>query len=324
MKPVILVTGGAGYIGSHTCKLLALNEFHPVSVDNLVYGHKWAVKWGDFIQGDIRDGQLLDQILNKYHPIAVIHFAGYSYARESLVDPGKYYENNVSGSISLLEAMRRNNCQRIIFSSSCATYGIPETIPITEDCPQHPINPYGRSKLMIEKMIQDYQQAYGIKHIILRYFNAAGADPDGEIGENHDPETHIIPLLIQIAMKKRSFFEIFGTKFSTHDGTAIRDYIHVTDLAEAHLLSLQYLLDNQQSQTMNIGSGKGFSVKEIVEKVSKVANTDIDVKNSPENPGDPPILIANAEKSAKILNWNPTRSNIESIIHSAWNWYQKI
>jgi len=320
MNQVILVTGGAGYIGSHTCKVLAQNSFQPVTIDNLVNGHKWAVNWGDMINGDIRDGHLLDSVFKKYQPCAVIHFAGFAYVRESIVNPGIYYENNVCGSISLLEAMRRNNCQNIIFSSSCATYGIPDTIPITENCPQKPISPYGRSKLMIEKILKDYQHAYGVNYVILRYFNAAGADPDGEIGEKHDPETHIIPLLIQTALKKRSCFEIFGTKFSTYDGTAIRDFIHVTDLAEAHLLSLQYLLDSGQSQTMNIGSGKGYSVKDIIKQICTISNAGIDFKESPANPGDPPILIANADKSYKILNWKPSRSNIEDIIQSAWKW----
>jgi len=244
VKTKILVTGGAGYIGSHTCKILAEHGYEPVTMDNLLNGHQFAVKWGELITGDIHDSALLDTVFEHHQPSAVIHFSGYIDARESIAHPIKFYKNNVSATLTLLSAMHKHNCRKIIFSSSCAIYGIPKKVPITEDMDQKPINPYGRSKLMVEHMLQDIEYAYGIKHIILRYFNAAGADLSGEIGECHNPETHIIPRLLHTAMGKNPYFQIFGTDYPTKDGTAIRDYIHVTDLAMAHVMALNDLLQN--------------------------------------------------------------------------------
>ncbi|MDH4319559.1 MAG: UDP-glucose 4-epimerase GalE, partial [Desulfobulbaceae bacterium] len=241
MNKTILVTGGAGYIGSHTCKLLKQSGFYPVSYDNLVYGHEEAVKWGPLIVGDLFDREKLREVFRRYEPVAVIHFAAYAYVGESMVNPGKYYDNNVAGTVALLETMREVNCKVIVFSSTCAAYGIPDHLPITEASPVLPINPYGRSKLMIEHMLADYERAYGMKYIALRYFNASGADLDGETGEDHTPETHIIPLTIFAARGERKAFEIFGTDYPTADGTAIRDYIHVSDLADAHIRAIGYL-----------------------------------------------------------------------------------
>ena len=320
MKTKILVTGGAGYIGSHTCKLLAEHGYEPLTIDNLINGHKWAVKWGKLIFGDICDSALLDTIFERHQPSAVIHFAGYIDARVSFKQPIMFYKNNFSSTMSLLAAMQKNNCTKIIFSSSCSIYGIPDKIPITEDMAQKPINPYGRSKLMVEHMLQDCEYAYGIKHIVLRYFNAAGADLSGEIGECHNPETHIIPLLLQTAMKKKTYFQIFGTNYPTRDGTSIRDYIHVNDIAMAHVMALNDLLENHQSQVFNVGSEKGHSVNEIIEMVRKVTKSSLSLKKGQPDPGDPPELIADSNKIKKKLKWSPQYSDIETIVQSAWQW----
>ena len=258
MTPVpILVTGGAGYVGSHACKALSENGFLPITVDNLVYGHEWAVKWGPLVRGDISDRAVLDHVFSTYKPAAVLHFAAFAYVGESVISPDKYYRNNVAGTITLLDAVRDHGCSRLVFSSTCATYGIPHKIPIKEDHEQKPINPYGWSKLMIEQILRDYEKAYGLHHAILRYFNAAGADPEGEIGEDHDPETHLIPLTILAALGQRKYIEIYGTDYPTHDGTAIRDYIHVTDLANVHVRALQHLVQGKGSLCLNVGTGSG-------------------------------------------------------------------
>ena len=252
-KISILVTGGAGYIGSHVCKALALAGYLPVTYDNFVYGHPWAVKWGPLEQGDITDRRRLDEVLYKHRPKAALHFAAYAYVGESVKDPGKYYRNNVVGSLTLIESLRDHGIENLIFSSTCATYGIPKMIPMNEDHPQAPINPYGASKLMIERMIDDFGIAHGIRSVVLRYFNAAGADPGGDLGEAHDPETHLIPLTIFSAIGKRSNLDIYGMDYDTPDGTAIRDYIHVTDLASAHVQALALLLDGGDSVVLNLG-----------------------------------------------------------------------
>ncbi|MGD8263581.1 MAG: UDP-glucose 4-epimerase GalE, partial [Desulfobacterales bacterium] len=275
MRNPILVTGGAGYIGAHACKALSKTGYTPITYDNLVYGHRSAVKWGPLEEGDISDRQRLESVIDKYKPMAVMHFAAYAYVGESVDNPSKYYHNNVAGSLTLLETMRQCGIDKIIFSSTCATYGMPEQIPITEDHPQNPINPYGRSKLMIEWMLDDFAHAYGLKYVSLRYFNAAGANPDAEIGENHDPETHLIPLVLDVALGRRNHLEIFGTDYDTTDGTCIRDYIHVTDLADAHLLALKYLLDGGQRNVFNLGNGNGFSVREVVAAALKITGCDI-------------------------------------------------
>ena len=250
-NPIVLVTGGAGYIGSHTCKALHKQGYTPIAYDNLVYGHPWAVRWGPLEEGDIADRQRLDAVISKYQPVAVMHFAAYAYVGESVTDPGKYYRNNVAGSLTLLEAIRDHHVDKFIFSSTCATYGVPNDIPIKEDQPQNPINPYGASKLMIERILQDFDHAHGIKSVCLRYFNAAGADPDGELGEAHDPETHLIPLVLDAISGRRENIKIFGDDYDTPDGTCIRDYIHVSDLADAHVLALQALERGAKSSIFN-------------------------------------------------------------------------
>ncbi len=317
----ILVTGGAGYIGSHTCKALAAYGYTPVSYDSLVYGHKAAVKWGPFERGDLADRKRLSETFHRYEPIAVIHFAAFAYVGESIDNPGKYYVNNVSGTLNLLETMREFTCHKIIFSSTCATFGEPEKLPITESTCQDPINPYGRSKLMIEQILKDYDTAYGIKHVALRYFNAAGADPDGEIGEDHTPETHLVPLAIHAALGRRKNIEIFGTDYDTPDGTAIRDYIHVTDLADAHVKSLKILQKHDHSDQFNLGTGIGTSVQEIVDMVARVSRKKIAVKYGQRRPGDPPALVADAARALKKLHWVPGYSDLETIVRTAWSWH---
>jgi UDP-glucose-4-epimerase GalE len=322
MKEAVLITGGAGYVGSHTCKALAASGCFPVTLDNLIYGHPWAVQWGPFIEGDIADARVLDRIFSDYRPKAVIHFAAFAYVGESVDHPAKYYQNNVAGSISLLEAMRRHGCNILIFSSSCATYGIPLQVPIPENHPQHPVNPYGRTKLMMEQIIQDYGSAYGIRYAILRYFNAAGADPEGQIGEDHDPETHLIPLLLQTAQGLRPYTEVYGTDYDTPDGTAIRDYIHVTDLADAHDRALKYLLQSGQSLCMNLGTGRGHSVMEVVRAVREVTGKAVTCRTADRRPGDPPALVATAEQARSVLGWKPAFTDIRETIETAWNWHE--
>ena len=321
MEQIILVTGGAGYIGSHTCKLLHGKGYTPVVLDNLVYGHESFVKWGPFVKGDINDPVLLDTVFEQYSPAAVIHFAAFAYVGESVAEPEKYYQNNVSGTLSLLGAMRRNGCNHIVFSSSCATYGLPDSLPISEAHSQVPINPYGRSKLMVEEILRDYDQAYGMKSVMLRYFNAAGADIDGEIGEDHTPETHLIPLTIYTALGLQPHIRVFGTDYATDDGTAVRDYVHVTDLAEAHVQSLQFLQDEDCSQEINLGTGRGCSVMEIIKEVQQLSTEKFSVIFEERRQGDPPILVAETKKAEQLLGWQPTRSDLHNIVSTAWNWH---
>jgi len=319
----ILVTGGAGYIGSHTCKYLHSKGYLPIVYDNLVYGHESFVKWGPFIKGDILDTDSLDQVFKQYNPDAVIHFAAFAYVGESVQHPEKYYQNNVNGTLSLLSSMRKNDCTNIVVSSSCATYGLPQQVPITESHPQAPINPYGRSKLFIEKILKDYDLAYGIKSFSLRYFNAAGADLDNQLGEDHSPETHAIPLAIYTALGMRDTFKIFGTDYPTDDGSAVRDYIHVTDLADAHEKALQFLFKHNTSMAMNLGTGKGTSVKELIQVVNKVAHKALPVREESRRAGDPPLLIADPTNANKELNWLPRYSDITTIVQTAFNWHKK-
>ncbi len=323
MSDIVLVTGGAGYIGSHTCKELARNCMEPVSLDNLVYGHREFVRWGPFVEGDIHDGQLLDQLFQKYRFSAVIHFAAYAYVGESVQDPGKYYRNNVAGTLSLLEAMRRNACRNIIFSSTCATYGAPENLLIGEETAQQPINPYGRGKLMVETILKDYESAYAMRHGILRYFNAAGADPAAEIGERHNPETHLVPLAIQAAMGQGKALTRFGDDYPTPDGTAIREYIHVSDLADAHVRALAFLRNEERSIVCNLGTGRGSSVQEVVEAVGRRGGNEVPVIQGPRRPGDPPQLVSTSDRADRLLGWIPRRSAIETIVADAWRWHSK-
>ena len=318
---MILVVGGAGYIGSHINKMLHKNGFDTVVFDNLVYGHKEAVKWGTLEIGDLADEARLEEIFTKYDIDAVFHFAAYSYVGESVENPSKYYNNNVGNTIKLLDAMVRHNVKHIVFSSTCATYGEPKAVPITEDMPQNPINPYGATKLMVERILADYRIAYGINYCCLRYFNAAGADPECEIGESHDPETHLIPLILAAAAGDRDCIKVFGTDYDTRDGSCIRDYIHVTDLADAHLRAMQYIKDGGKSTCMNLGNCKGDSVLEVIEATKKVTGIDFKVVYDERRPGDPPTLVGSAAKAEEILGWKPQYGNIEIILEHAWNWY---
>ena len=323
MTKPILVTGGAGYIGSHVCKALSKAGYTPVTYDSLEYGHEWAVKWGPLEVGDIQDRTRLDQVIEKYRPEAVMHFAAYAYVGESVENPGKYYRNNVAGTLTLLEALRDNGIKNIIFSSTCATYGIPEYIPLTEEHPQNPINPYGSGKLMIEKMLQDFDTAHGIKSVSLRYFNAAGADPDGDIGEDHTPETHLIPLVLDVALGRSEMIKIFGTDYDTPDGTCIRDYIHVSDLADAHVLALEYLRKKGKTDFFNLGNGNGFSVKEVVDASRVLTGKKIPSKSWERRPGDPAVLIGSSDKARRVLGWRPEYRQMEMIVETAWEWVRK-
>ena len=317
----ILVTGGAGYIGSHACKALSLAGYTPIAFDNLVYGHRWAAKWGPLEEGDVLDRGRLDEVLDKYKPAAVMHFAAYAYVGESVLDPGKYYRNNVAGTVNLLEALRDHDIKSLIFSSTCATYGVPQHNPIPEGHPQNPINPYGTSKLMIEQILRDFDAAHGLRSISLRYFNAAGADPDVEIGEDHDPETHLIPLVLDAAAGKRPYITVFGDDYDTPDGTCIRDYIHVADLADAHVLALKSLEKGAATTAYNLGNGQGFSVNEVINMARRVTDREIPVRNSSRRAGDPPQLVGDAARAIEALGWKPRFAALEDIVTSAWKWH---
>jgi UDP-arabinose 4-epimerase len=319
----VLVTGGAGYIGSHTCKVLARAGRLPVALDNLVHGHKAAVRWGPLVEGDIRDRALVEGAIREHRIDAVVHFAGYAYVGESMRDPGKYFGNNVAASLALLEAMHACGIARFVFSSTCATYGIPESLPIGDEHPQRPINPYGESKLFVERALHWYGVAHGLRSVALRYFNAAGADPDGEIGEDHDPETHLIPLAIGAALGRRPPLQIYGTGYPTPDGTAVRDYVHVTDLAEAHVRALDYLDAGGESTAFNLGTGRGYSVREVVAAVERIAGRELPRREAAPRAGDPAILVAEPGRSRKLLGWAPQRSELDAIIATAWRWHTR-
>ena len=320
---MILLIGGAGYIGSHINKLLNKNGYETIVYDSLIYGHRSAVKWGDFILGDLDSIDALRDVFSKYNIKAVMHFAAFAYVGESVVNPEKYYVNNVSNTLNLLQVMREFSCKKFIFSSTCSTYGNPEYNPIDEKHPQNPINPYGRSKLMIETILKDYSDAYDMKYVILRYFNAAGADIDCEIGENHNPETHLIPLALDAAIGKSEDIKLFGSDYETIDGSAIRDYIHVVDIAEAHMLAFEYLESGGSSDSFNLGNGEGYSVIEIIDVVKRVTKKDFKVTLRDKRVGDPSRLIGDASKARDILKWKPKYCEIEKIIQTAWDWHQR-
>jgi len=321
---MILIVGGAGYIGSHMNKLLNRSGYRTVVFDNLVYGSREFVKWGEFVLGDLADKDQIRLCFRKYPIDVVMHFSAFAYVGQSVTDPARYYLNNVANTLNLLEAMREEgDVRHFIFSSSCATYGIPEGIPITEDHPQKPVNPYGRSKLMIEEILKDYDKAYGIKHVSLRYFNAAGADPEGDIGERHSPETHLIPLTIYAALGINEDVKIFGTDYSTRDGTCIRDYIHVTDLADAHFRAMEYLKTREESDSFNLGNGNGYSVREIIETVKRISKRDFEVVEAERRDGDPPVLVGSSRKATEILGWRPQYADIETIVETAYRWHSK-
>ncbi|MEO1304078.1 MAG: UDP-glucose 4-epimerase GalE [Pseudomonadota bacterium] len=321
MSKTVFVTGGAGYVGSHCAKAFAQEGWTVVTYDNLSRGHRDLVKWGDLIEGDILDAEALSAALTEVQPDAVAHFAALAYVGESIAAPEIYYRNNVSGTLTLLDAMRTANVRHMLFSSSCATYGLSADV-ITEATPQNPINPYGQSKLMCEQMIQDYGAAHGLNSVILRYFNASGCDADGETGERHDPETHVIPLAIRGAMDGTFTFNILGGDYDTPDGTCVRDYVHVTDLAEAHRRALGYLFEGGKSDVFNLGTGQGNSVLELADAVAKVAGKPVPRVMADRRPGDPPRLVASAEKAHRVLGWQPQHSDLDTILKTAWTWFQ--
>ena len=321
-KGNILVTGGAGYIGSHTCKALKLAGYTPVAYDNLVYGHRWAVQWGDLVHADLADVDALDACFDKYRPKAVIHFAAFTYVGESVQDPAKYYTNNVGCTLNLLDAMRKHECGRIVFSSTCAVYGTPQFMPLTEAHPLAPINPYGHSKRFIEQILADYGAAYGIRSAVLRYFNAAGADPDGDVGESHDPESHLIPLALRACLDNEHPLTVFGSDWDTPDGTCIRDYIHVADLAAAHLAAMGYL-ETHPAGAFNLGSENGHSVMEIIEAIKRVTGRPVNWNPGPRRDGDPARLVADSSLAKRELGWTPRYTDLDELIAHAWQWMQK-
>jgi len=317
---MILIVGGAGYIGSHVNKFLSSRGYETVVLDNLSRGHREFVKWGRLVEGDLGDRSLLDRVFREYDIDAVMHFAAFTDVGESVRDPGAYYRNNVMNTMNLLDSMMENGVSGFVFSSTCAVYGNPIEIPITEEHPLNPISPYGRSKLMVEEILRDYHEAYGLNYVSLRYFNAAGADPEGDVGELHDPETHLIPLVLDAAMGRRESVKIFGTDYPTPDGTCIRDYIHVMDLADAHCRALEYL-EREEKGVFNLGNGRGFSVREVIEACQKVTGEEIKVVEDDRRPGDPPELIGSSVKAGKVLGWKPEFRKLERIIETAWAWH---
>ena len=319
----VLVLGGAGYIGSHAVDRLVEKGYDVAVVDNLVTGHRAAVNAkARFYEGDVRDQAFLDGVFDKEDIEGVIHFAAFSVVPESMKKPLKYFDNNTAGMVSLLEVMNKHNVKKIVFSSTAATYGEPKQIPIKETDPQVPTNPYGESKLMMEKIMRWSDEAYGIKFVALRYFNVAGAKEDGSIGEDHHPETHLVPIILEVAAGERDQLAIFGDDYPTKDGTNVRDYVHVVDLADAHILSLEYLKAGHDSDAFNLGSSTGFSNKEMLEAARKVTGKEIPAKMAPRRAGDPSTLIAASDKARKTLNWQPRFDNVEDIIRTAWNWKQ--
>jgi UDP-glucose 4-epimerase len=326
-KLKILVTGGAGYIGCHAVMALQNAGYEVVVLDNLVYGHRRIIEEvlkAELIVGDTSDRQLLDQIFSTHDITSVMHFAAYAYVGESVSDPAKYYRNNVVGTLTLLEAMLAANIKQFVFSSTCATYGEPQQIPIPECHPQNPINPYGMSKLMVEKILADFNTAYNFKSVCFRYFNAAGADPEARMGEDHNPETHLIPLVLDTALGQREYISVFGADYPTPDGTCIRDYIHVSDLADAHVLGLEYLLKGGASTVFNLGNGNGYSVQEVIATAEKITQKPIKVIISDRRAGDPPILVGSSDRAREILGWQPRYASLSQIIKHTWTWTQKL
>jgi len=319
----VLVVGGAGYIGSHTCKELKLSGFNPVVLDNLSEGHDWSVKYGILENGEAGDYEFVTNVLKKHEIGSVLHFAAHAYVGESVSNPRKYIKNNVTAMDTLLGACIDSGVKKVIFSSSCATYGVPQYVPLNESHPQAPISPYGETKYMGERILHWYSGAYDLRYVALRYFNASGADPDGEIGEVHDPETHLIPLILQAILGKRPHIGVFGTDYDTPDGTAVRDYVHVKDLASGHVKALQYLIDGGESTKINLGSGHGYSVKEVIDTAAKVTGKPVPVEYQARRAGDPPSLYANPELANELLKWKPEYSDLETILRTAWNWENK-
>lgn len=318
----VLVTGGAGYVGSHACKALARAGYLPVALDNLVNGHRWAVKWGPLEQGDIADRELVRALVARHRPVALMHFAAFACVGESMAEPEKYYLNNVLGSLTLLEACRAGGVDKVVFSSSCAVYGLPAKLPIDEDQPRQPVNPYGGSKLLVENALADYDRAYRLRSVSLRYFNAAGADPEGEIGELHEPETHLIPLALDAVAGARPDLTVHGNDYPTPDGTCVRDYVHVTDLASAHVAALEYLLSGGATRALNLGTGEGHSVLQVVEAAERATGRKAPLVLGPRRAGDPPELVADASRATEVLRWRPQHSRLDDIVSSAWAWHR--
>jgi len=321
--PFVLVTGGAGYVGSHACAALKAAGFTPVTYDNLSRGFRELVRFGPLEVGDIGDPARLAEVFAKYKPVAVMHFAAFAYVGESVTEPALYYQNNFAGALTLLDAMRKAGLDKFIFSSTCAIYGTPERQPISEDLPQAPINSYGRSKQMVEFLLRDYSAAYGLRSVALRYFNACGAHPSGEIGEMHDPEPHLIPRVLMAANGEIEAIDVFGTDYPTPDGTAVRDYIHVCDLADAHVGALRYLLGGGQTVSLNLGTGRGHSVQEVIDSVARVTNRRPVVRYGDRRAGDPPALVADARAAKAVLGFEPKWTEIDRIVGSAWAWHTR-
>jgi len=323
MSQSVLVTGGAGYIGSHACKALAAAGYTPVTYDNLSRGHRHAVRWGPLVEADVADRGALVATLREHRISAVMHFAAFAYVGESGTDPALYYRNNVGGTLSLLDAMRETDVAQIVFSSSCATYGLPDSVPIRETMTQLPVNPYGETKLAIERVLRWYGPAYGLRSVALRYFNAAGADRGGEVGEEHDPETHLIPLVLRAALGTAPPVQIFGTDYPTADGTAIRDYIHVDDLAAAHVRALEHLGGGGDSAAVNLATGMGYSVREIIAAVAEAVGHEVPCREAPRREGDPPALVADPSLAASVLGWRAQCSDLATIIGTALAWERR-
>ena len=318
----VLVTGGAGYIGSHTCKSLALTGYTPVSYDDLSTGNAWAVKWGPLETGDIRDADRLHTVVEAYRPVAVMHLAASALVGESVREPSLYYRNNVVGSLTVLDVCRAAGVATLVFASSCSVYGVPRHLPVTEDTATDPLSPYGASKLVLERVLRDYEAAYGLRHASLRYFNVAGADADGDLGECREVETHIIPLALEAVLGRGRPFHIMGTDYPTPDGTAIRDYVHVCDVAEANLAALRHLLAGGNSVVCNLGSGKGYSVQQILDSIEQHAGRPVPCSRAGRRSGDPPAIVADIARAATHLHWSPRQSSLAALIGSAWQWHQ--
>ncbi|WP_050528502.1 UDP-glucose 4-epimerase GalE [Pseudorhodobacter aquimaris] len=322
MQKHILVTGGAGYIGSHACKALKAAGYVPVTFDNLATGWQEAVKFGPFEQGDLLDRARLDEVFAKWSPVAVMHFAALSQVGEAVAKPGHYWRVNVGGSLNLIEAAVAAGCQNFVFSSTCATYGDHDGVVLDEDTPQRPSNPYGSSKRAIEEILRDFEVAHGLRHVIYRYFNVAGADPEGEVGEFHRPETHLIPLMLDVISGKRAALTLHGTDYPTPDGTCIRDYVHVSDLVDAHVLGLKWLEDQRGSRVFCLGTGAGFSVREVVNEARAVTNQDVPMNEGPRRPGDAIQLVSGSARAVRELGWTPERSSLKQMIADAWRWHE--
>jgi UDP-glucose-4-epimerase GalE len=318
----ILVTGGAGYIGSHTCKQLAASGHTPIVYDNLSNGHRDAVRWGPFEAGDITDGERLRAVIRAHKPQAVIHFAGLIEVGISVADPAAFYQTNINGSLTLLRAMIDEGVNSIVFSSTAAVYGQPESVPIPESAPAVPVNPYGETKRAVEAMLGNFATAHDLRYAALRYFNAAGADPDGELGERHDPESHLIPLVLFAALGRRPHINIYGTDYPTSDGTAVRDYAHVSDLARAHVAALDYMTAAPEPLIANLGTGAGYSVRQVVDTCRRITGRDIVSRDAPRRAGDPPELVAAVERARERLGWSAQMSDLDTIVATAWAWHQ--